>query len=88
MLKPINKLVIIKKLDDETTTESGLIISGSDKKQTLFRGEVISYDDSYEYDYNVGDTVLFSPINAQNIKDDDGQELLIMNFVNILAVVE
>ena len=88
MLKPINKLVIIKKLDDETTTESGLIISGSDKKQTLFRGEVISYDDSYEYDYNVGDTVLFSPVNAQNIKDDDGQELLIMNFVNILAVVE
>ena len=88
MLKPINKLVIIKRLDDETTTESGLIISGSDKKQTLFRGEVISYDDSYEYDYNVGDTVIFSPINAQNIKDDDGQELLIMNYVNILAVVE
>ena len=88
MLKPINKLVIIKRLEDETKTESGLIISGVDKTQTIFKGEVIAYDDSYEYDYNVGDTVIFSPINAQNIKDDDGQELLIMNFVNILAVVE
>lgn len=88
MLKPINKLVIIKRLEDEIKTESGLIISGSDKKQTLFRGEVISYDDAYEYDYNVGDTVIFSPVNAQNIKDDAGQELLIMNYVNILAVVE
>lgn len=88
MLKPINKLVIIKRFEDETKTESGLIISSTDKTQTLFKGEVIAYDDSYEYDYKVGDTVLFSPINAQNIKDDDGQELLIMNFVNILAVVE
>ena len=83
-IKPLGSRVVIKKLEAEEKTASG---SAQEKPQIA---EVLAVgpgtqDDPMEL--KVGDKVIFSPYGGTEIKYG-GEEVVVMNHRDILAVVE
>ena len=92
-LRPLNDRVIIKRLDNERTTASGIVIpeSASEKPD---QGEVIAVGPGKKtedgkllpVDLKAGDKVLFGKYAGQAVKVD-GEELLVIREEEILAVI-
>ena len=83
-LRPLHDRVIIKRLDNETKTASGLVIPDTAAEKPD-QGEILAVgtgkkDDSGKViplDVKVGDRVLFGKYAGQTVKVD-GNELLVM----------
>lgn len=91
-LRPLQDRVIIKRVDNKKTTESGIILAGSaEEKQDL--GEVIAVGAGRKtengqvipVDLKVGDKVLFGKYAGQAVKID-GEEFLVVREDEVLAV--
>jgi len=93
-LRPLHDRVIIKRLDNETKTASGLVIPDTAAEKPD-QGEILAVgtgkkDDSGKMiplDVKVGDRVLFGKYAGQTVKVD-GNELLVMREEDIMAVVQ
>ena len=93
-LRPLHDRVIIKRLDNETKTASGLVIPDTAAEKPD-QGEILAVgtgkkDDSGKViplDVKVGDRVLFGKYACQTVKVD-GNELLVMREEDIMAVVQ
>ncbi|AIL32398.1 co-chaperone GroES [Basilea psittacipulmonis] len=92
-LRPLQDRVIIKRLDNETKTASGIVIPDSAAEKPD-QGEVLAVGPGKTVDgkvvpvaLKVGDKVLFGKYAGQSVKVD-GQELLVIREEEILAVVE
>ncbi|QWD79547.1 co-chaperone GroES [Polynucleobacter sp. MWH-Spelu-300-X4] len=93
-LRPLHDRVIIKRLDNETKTASGLVIPETAAEKPD-QGEILAVgtgkkDDSGKtipMDVKVGDRVLFGKYAGQTVKVD-GNELLVMREEDIMAVVQ
>ena len=93
-LRPLQDRVIIKRLDNERTTASGIVIPESAAEKPD-QGEVVAVGPGKITDngtliafvVKVGDKVLFGKYAGQAVKVD-GEELLVINEDDILAVVE
>jgi chaperonin GroES len=92
-VKPLNDRVVVKPLEGEEKTASGIVIPDTAKEKPA-EGEVIAVgpgkvDDGVRVplDVKVGDTVLYAKYGPQEVKVD-GQKLLILSESDILAVVE
>ena len=93
-LRPLHDRVIIKRLDNETKTASGLVIPETAAEKPD-QGEILAVgtgkkDDSGKViplDVKVGDRVLFGKYAGQTVKVD-GNELLVMREEDIMAVVQ
>jgi chaperonin GroES len=85
--------VIVKRLDQETKTASGLIIPDAAAEKPD-QGEVLAVGNGKVQDngtcvaleVKVGDRVLFGKYSGQAVKVD-GEELLVMREEDIMAVV-
>lgn len=93
-LRPLQNLVVIKRVDNKKTTESGIILAGSaEEKQDI--GEVVAVGPGRKsesgqlisVDLKVGNRVLFGKYAGQAVKMD-GEEFLVIRDEEILAVVE
>jgi chaperonin GroES len=92
-LRPLHDRVIVKRLDQETKTASGIVIPDAAAEKPD-QGEVLAIgpgkrDDKgnpIALDVKVGDRVLFGKYAGQTVKVD-GQELLVMREEDIMAVV-
>jgi chaperonin GroES len=87
-IKPLGERVVIKRLEAEEKTESGIVLPGQAKEQPQM-AEVIAVgpgtkDDPMEL--KVGDTVVFSKYAGTEIKFK-GEEYTIMSQKDILATV-
>ncbi len=95
MLKPLNDHVIVKPLNDERTTESGIIIPDTVNQEKPEKGEVIAIgpgklNDKGEriaLDLKVGDKVVFTKYSPNEVKIDN-QTYLVLSESDILAVIE
>ena len=92
-LRPLHDRVIVKRLDQETKTASGLIIPDAaaekpDQGEILAvgAGKVQDNGQLRALEVKVGDRVLFGKYSGQAVKVD-GQELLVMREEDIMAVV-
>ncbi|HZJ96405.1 MAG TPA: co-chaperone GroES [Oligella sp.] len=93
-LRPLQDRVIIKRLDNERTTASGIVIPESAAEKPD-QGEVVAVGPGKKADngsiialeVKVGDKVLFGKYSGQAVKVD-GEDLLVINEDDILAVVE
>lgn len=93
-IKPLEDRIVVKTLEAETTTASGLVIPDSAKEKPQ-EGEVLAVgpgriDDKgnrVPLDVAVGDKVIYSKYGGTEVKYD-GQEYLLLNARDILAVVE
>jgi chaperonin GroES len=93
-LRPLHDRVIIKRLDQETKTASGIVIPDNaaekpDQGEVLAIGAGKIMDDGKvrALAVKVGDKVLFGKYSGQTVKVD-GDELLVMREEDIMAVVE
>lgn len=92
-LRPLHDRVIVKRLDQETKTASGLIIPDAaaekpDQGEILAvgAGKVQDNGQVRALEVKVGDRVLFGKYSGQAVKVD-GQELLVMREEDIMAVL-
>ncbi|HPQ47236.1 MAG TPA: co-chaperone GroES [Clostridia bacterium] len=92
VIRPLGERVVIKMLETEETTKSGIVLPGSAKEKPQV-AEVIAVgtgsdsDDMKEPELSVGDKVLISKYAGTEVKID-GEELTILNISDVLAVVE
>ncbi|MGO3131143.1 MAG: co-chaperone GroES [Alcaligenes sp.] len=93
-LRPLNDRVIVKRLDNERTTASGIVIPESatekpDQGEILAVGPGKKTEDGkvLPLDLKVGDKVLFGKYSGQAVKID-GDELLVIREEEIFAVIE
>lgn len=93
-LRPLSDCIVVKQHDEETTTESGLIIAWTDGKKK-FQGEVRAVGKGKIMDngmirsmeLKVGDIVLFGEYSGQRFKHE-GEELLMMREPDVIGVIE
>jgi chaperonin GroES len=93
-LKPLHDRVVVKRLENETKTASGIVIPDNaaekpDQGQIVAVGEGKKNDkgDRLPMDVKVGDIVVFGKYSGQTVKVD-GEELLVMKEEDIFAVVK
>ncbi len=92
-IKPLEDRILVQPLEAEQTTASGLVIPDTAKEKPQ-EGKVLSIgpgriDDNGKrvpLDVAEGDVVIFSKFGGTEVKYD-GQELLLLNARDILAVV-
>jgi chaperonin GroES len=92
-LRPLHDRVIVKRLEEEKKTASGIVIPDSaaekpDQGEVLAIGTGKVGDDGKvrPMDVKVGDRVLFGKYAGSTVKID-GDELLVMREEDIMAVV-
>ncbi len=93
-VRPLQDRVLIKRLEEETTTASGIIIPDNSKEKPA-EGEVLAVGPGYrnqdgtlrELDVKVGDKVLFEKWGGTEVKVD-GEELLVMKEDKIIGVLQ
>lgn len=92
-IKPLADRVVIKMVETEETTKSGIILTGSAKEKPTV-AEVVAVGPGGMVDgkevkmhVKVGDKVLISKYAGTTVKLDD-QEYTILNQSDILATVE
>jgi chaperonin GroES len=93
-LRPLHDRVIIKRLDNEHKTASGIVIPDAAAEKPD-QGEIVAVGTGKVGDdgkvralaVKVGDRVLFGKYSGQTVKVD-GDELLVMREEDIMAVVE
>jgi chaperonin GroES len=93
-IRPLQDRVIIKRMEEETTSAGGILIPDSATEKPI-RGEVTSVGpgkvldngEKRPLDVKVGDTVLFGKYSGTEVKLDD-EELLVMREEDIMGVIE
>ena len=92
-IKPLGDRVVIKKLEAETTTKSGIVLSGSAKEKPQ-EAEVMAVGPGaihegkrIDMEVKVGDKVLYSKYAGTEVKFE-GEEYTILKQDDILAIVE
>lgn len=92
-LRPLHDRVIVKRLDNERTTASGIVIPDSaaekpDQGEVLAVGPGKKTEDGKVIPVNlkVGDKVLFGKYAGQSVKVD-GEEVLVIREEEVLAVI-
>ena len=91
-IKPLEDRILVKALEAEQTTASGLVIPDTAKEKPQ-EGEVLAvgpgrFEDGQRLplDIQVGDKVIYSKYGGTEVKYD-GQEYLLLSARDVLAVV-
>ena len=93
-IKPLEDRILVKALDAEQTTASGLVIPDTAKEKPQ-EGEVIAVgagrwnedgDERIPLDISVGDKVIYSKYGGTEVKYS-GEEYLILSARDVLAVI-
>ena len=92
-LRPLGDKIVIKKVEAEETTKSGIVLPGTAKEKPQM-AEVIAVGPGgvidgkeIKMEVKVGDKVIFSKYSGNDIKLD-AQEYTILKQEDILAIVE
>ncbi len=93
-IKPLEDRIVVRPLEAEQTTASGLVIPDTAKEKPQ-EGEVVAVgpgrfnedgDERIPMDISVGDKVIYSKYGGTEVKYG-GDELLILSARDVLAVV-
>jgi len=93
-IRPLHDRVIVKRVEEEKTTASGIVIPDSATEKPS-RGEVLATGNGKilengevrGLDVKVGDIVLFGKYSGTEVKVD-GDEVLVMREDDIMGVIE
>jgi len=94
-VKPLQDRLVIKPVEEEQKTSSGIIMPDTVSKEKPVRGEVIAvgpgkFDKEGKrmaLDVKVGDEVMYGKYAGTEFKQDD-QEFLIVDYNDVLAILE
>ncbi|RRD39588.1 co-chaperone GroES [Leptotrichia sp. OH3620_COT-345] len=85
-IKPLGKRVLIKQVEQEEVTKSGIVLPGTVSKEKPITGEVLAIGKEVE-DVKAGDKVIFEKYSGTEVKDGD-ENYLILDIDNVLGIVE
>jgi chaperonin GroES len=93
-LKPLGDRVVVKPLDREETTKSGIVLPDTAKEKpqqgevvAVGPGRVLDSGDRVSLDVSIGDKIIFAKYSGTEFKLEE-DELLILNERDILAVLQ
>ena len=94
-IRPLHDRVIVKRVEEERTTASGIVIperASAEKPdqgviEAVGNGKILEDGKTKALDVKVGDKVLFGKYAGQTVKVD-GEELLVMREDDIMAIIE
>jgi len=93
-LRPLHDRVIVKRLDQETKTASGIVLPDAAAEKpdqgrilAVGNGKILEDGKVRPLEVKVGDIVLFGKYSGQTVKVE-GEELLVMREEDIMAVVQ
>lgn len=94
MLKPLSDHVIVKAIEEDSTTKSGIVLPDSAKEKSQ-KGEVIAVGPGKLLDngqratmeVQVGNTVLFAKYGPNEV-NIDGEDYLILTESDIYAIIQ
>ncbi len=93
-IKPLNDYVLIRPLEKETTTPSGIILTDSAKEKpvegtivALGPGKLNEKSERVKPSLKIGDVVMYKKWGGTEIKVE-GKEMLLVKEEDILAVIE
>ena len=93
-LRPLHDRLVVKRLDNEKTTASGIVIPDNAAEKPD-QGEVVAVGNGKILDdgktravgVNVGEKILFGKYSGQTVKID-GDELLVLREDDIMAIID
>lgn len=92
-IKPLGDRVVIRVIESEETTKSGIVLPGTAKEKPM-QGEILAVGSGEMVDgkkvpleLKVGDRVIYSKYAGTEVKMD-GEEFLIVRQSDVLAVLE
>ena len=93
-IRPLHDRVIVKRLDEEKKTASGIVIPDSAAEKpdqgevmAVGKGKLTEEGKLVPVDVRIGDRVLFGKYSGQTVRVK-GDELLVMREEDIMGVVE
>ncbi|MGL4849460.1 MAG: co-chaperone GroES [Clostridium sp.] len=89
MIRPLGDRIVIKRLEAEETTKSGIVLTGTAKERPQ-EAEVIAVGPGtkdVDMEVKVGDKVLYAKYTGTEVKVS-GDEFIILKQEDVLAVVE
>ncbi len=93
-IRPLHDRVVVRRIDQETTTAGGIVIPDSAKEKPIQgeivaagNGKIMENGDVRPLDVKVGDKVLFGKYSGTEVKIGD-EEMLVMREEDIMGVVE
>ena len=93
-IRPLHDRVVIKRLEAEEKTASGIVLPGSAAEKpdmgevvAVGAGKLTKGGERRKLDVKVGDRVIFGKYSGQTVKAD-GEELLVMRKEDIFGIVE
>lgn len=93
-IRPLNDRVVVKRLEAEEKTASGIVLPGSAAEKpdmgeiiAVGNGKLLKNGDRQKLDVKVGDKIIFGKYSGQTVKVD-GEELLVMREEDIFGIVE
>lgn len=85
--KPLEKRVVLERIEEETKTSSGIIIPDNAKEKPLIGVvKAISKKIEKDCDFKVGDSVVFDKYKGSDIKID-GKEYIVLEAEDLLGVI-
>lgn len=88
-LRPLGNRVLVKQLEQEEVTASGIVLPDTVDKEKKAQGEVIALGDGEKVtklNLKVGDVVLFGKYSGDEVEYEK-EEYKILNHEDVLAVV-
>ena len=92
-IRPLHDRVIVKRVEEETTTAGGIVLPGSAAEKpsqgvilAVGNGKVLDNGEVRPLDVKVGDKVLFGKYAGNEVKVD-GEELIVMREEDIMGVL-
>lgn len=91
-LKPLEDKLVIKKVEKEETTASGIVLPSSAKEESNIAevvaiGNGITKDEDKKDEIAVGDKIIFSKYAGTEVEVEE-EKLTIIKFSDILAVIK
>lgn len=92
-IRPLHDRVIVKRVEEETTTASGIVLPGSATEKPS-EGEILAVGNGKQLDngevraleVKVGDKVLFGKYSGSEVKVD-GEEVIVMREEDIMGIL-
>ena len=94
-LRPLGERVLVKRIDADNKTKSGIIIPDTNQEKPL-SGKIIAIGPGKRHesgkvfhipDLKIGDIVLFGKYAGTDVKVE-GEDLLLMNYDDLLGILE
>ncbi len=93
-IRPLHDRVLVRRMEDETTTAGGIVIPDNAKEKpsrgevlAIGNGKLLDNGDRRSLDVKTGDKILFGKYSGNEVKVD-GEELLVMREDDIMGIIE